>query len=280
MRWRERKLVSLSTRKEEDPDGTVARELQTIFNEMIVAPRYEIVPHRELARLTILKSSEDSGSAGVAQTVDGGGEGLGDINGSPILGPANKPTPESRKRNHSLSLILNQSNSDNVSEDTLVADTDMADAETPARNVPNEQDMSDAKEITGQTPNTEYQMTELVEAAHKTPLPETNPPNVAANTVTNSVQVSQSDLLPSIQIREPDSSVDAAHPPPSRPPPMPPRPNQNQTQSKGPTFGEIENIAQQRDVTEVIGNVLFQLECAIVPTSFQPDGEQWDLIKE
>ena len=67
--------------------------------------------------------------------------------------------------------------------------------------------------------------------------------------------------------------------PPSRPPPVPPRPPRRQSR-QGLTFGEIENIAQQRDVTEVIGNVLFQLECAIRPASALPDGEQWDMIKE
>jgi ubiquitin carboxyl-terminal hydrolase 25/28 len=64
--------------------------------------------------------------------------------------------------------------------------------------------------------------------------------------------------------------------PPDRPPPMPPRRNPLETHKPR---GELEMGAQQ-DVTEVITNVLFQLECAIKATSFEADGEQVDRIKQ
>lgn len=65
--------------------------------------------------------------------------------------------------------------------------------------------------------------------------------------------------------------------PPSRPPPFPPRPR---TDDQKQAIVEEVQIGAQQDVTEVISNVLFQLECAIKADSFDPSGEQIDLIKQ
>ena len=48
-------------------------------------------------------------------------------------------------------------------------------------------------------------------------------------------------------------------------------------------FDQLENaleMGRQQDVTECIGNVLFQLESASEPSSLEDDNEQYDLIKE
>lgn len=77
-----------------------------------------------------------------------------------------------------------------------------------------------------------------------------------------------------------DSSLADAPPksqPPDRPPPVPPRPKSLDT--KAQPVDELELGAQQ-DVTEVIGNVLFQLECAMRPTQIDDNGEQLDEIKQ
>lgn len=63
---------------------------------------------------------------------------------------------------------------------------------------------------------------------------------------------------------------------PDRPPPVPPRPNK-QGSPKGDSslmFG------RQQDVTECIGNVMFQVEAAIKPESIDENGEQIDLLKK
>ena len=65
---------------------------------------------------------------------------------------------------------------------------------------------------------------------------------------------------------------------PDRPPPVPPRPKTLDYDTKGPK-NELEFGAQQ-DVTEVIANVLFQLECAIRPLGRDESGEQIDEIKK
>ncbi|KAL8804517.1 MAG: hypothetical protein Q9182_002525 [Xanthomendoza sp. 2 TL-2023] len=68
---------------------------------------------------------------------------------------------------------------------------------------------------------------------------------------------------------------EAAIAPPNRPPPCPPRPT-----TEAPTKAEVEMSAQQQDVTEVIENFLYQMECAIKATAFDPAGEQIDQIKD
>ncbi|KAF2399848.1 cysteine proteinase [Trichodelitschia bisporula] len=66
--------------------------------------------------------------------------------------------------------------------------------------------------------------------------------------------------------------------PPSRPPPVPPRP-QNAPKLDG-WREKAEDAAQQQDVAEVIDNVLFKIQCAIKPTSLDKDGAQMDSIQE
>lgn len=74
--------------------------------------------------------------------------------------------------------------------------------------------------------------------------------------------------------------------PPDRPPPVPPRDNPGSDSSKNEikdnsSAGELWDIGTQQDVTEVIGNVLFRLQCAITATDYEyPSGEQIDVIRE
>ncbi|KAI5806349.1 hypothetical protein EDC01DRAFT_609601 [Geopyxis carbonaria] len=64
-------------------------------------------------------------------------------------------------------------------------------------------------------------------------------------------------------------------PPPELPPPVPPRPEKTNA-------GTDINLAfgRQQDVTECIGNVMFQIEAAIKPLRTDDNGEQIDLIKQ
>ena len=73
-----------------------------------------------------------------------------------------------------------------------------------------------------------------------------------------------------------DVDMETNVPPPNRPPPVPPRPAQ---ESKLSIQEQLE-IGAQQDVTEVIGNVLFQLQCAIKPERLDESGEQIDKVKK
>ncbi|RPA95079.1 cysteine proteinase [Choiromyces venosus 120613-1] len=62
---------------------------------------------------------------------------------------------------------------------------------------------------------------------------------------------------------------------PDRPPPIPPRPTkQDSKPDTNLMFG------RQQDVTECIGNVMFQVEAAIKPEYFDENEEQMDLVKK
>ena len=62
-------------------------------------------------------------------------------------------------------------------------------------------------------------------------------------------------------------------------PPLPPRPQSQESDRQKQLLEELE-IGAQQDVTEVINNVLFQSQCAIKPLGFESDGEQVDMIKD
>lgn len=61
---------------------------------------------------------------------------------------------------------------------------------------------------------------------------------------------------------------------PDRPPPIPPRPRREEPPQGDMMFG------RQQDVTECIGNVMFQLEAAIKPEQIDENGEQIDIVKK
>jgi ubiquitin carboxyl-terminal hydrolase 25 len=72
---------------------------------------------------------------------------------------------------------------------------------------------------------------------------------------------------------------------PEKPPPVPPRnkpaPIQTSAESEDSLRAQKLYFGAQQDVTEVIGNVMFRLQCAIKPTSIDPKfGEQIDNIRE
>lgn len=58
------------------------------------------------------------------------------------------------------------------------------------------------------------------------------------------------------------------------PPPIPPRPKRSEPSQGDMMFG------RQQDVTECIGNVMFQLEAAIKPEQIDENGEQIDIVKK
>lgn len=261
MKSREHRRVSLQAliskliklRNSKSDYFSVARELRKIFSKMITAPTFEVIPDKDLARLTILKPSEDTEPAEDVDTESGkckeNREGLGTINGYPLHGPLYNPPAEDQNE-----AIAN-------AEDMDFAERSLSDDAASDLTL-----LNDSSSGSGEEDLERNQRPERVDSAgneaRMTPASEPGEPME----ITSSSQVD-------------DISLAKRASPPSRPPPVPPRPK-SPNLSNALSFGQVENIAQQRDVTEVIGNVLYQLECAIVPQRFQADGEQWDLVKE
>ena len=232
---------------------SVARELRKIFSKMITAPTSEVTPDKDLARLTILKPSEDAEPAErvntEAERSSDDREGLGTVNGFPLYGPVyNPPAKEQNEKTASAEDIdfTERSLSDDAASDlTLLNDVSAGS---------DEEDLERIRQPDG-----------MASAANEARMTSSSESGEAMEVIASS----QAD----------DTTLAKHTSPPSRPPPIPPRPK-SPNLSNALSFGQVENIAQQRDVTEVIGNVLYQLECAIIPQRFQADGEQWDLIKE
>ncbi|OAF99549.1 cysteine proteinase [Paraphaeosphaeria sporulosa] len=74
---------------------------------------------------------------------------------------------------------------------------------------------------------------------------------------------------------KPDNTMSTRLEPPSRPPPIPPRPQA--TADIG--LKKLEDVAQQQDAAEILNNVFDLLSCAFQGEDVLQDGEQLDLIK-
>jgi ubiquitin carboxyl-terminal hydrolase 25/28 len=223
---------------------------------MITSPFPAVMPSQELARLTLISSTNEAAirrKSLISGTRSGS---LGDIGGRPVIGPLGPPqsvttaedstavgeptTPTTPKEK----LIPKEASaSDADSESTLVSDAIKTDTQgSVAGNKENLAPADGEMEVVADTPNV--------------PKQQESPPD------------SGSESEPFI----------GPIGPPNRPPPVPPRPTP-QADLQKQIIEEVELGAQQ-DVTEVINNVLFQTQCAIKPNDTDIDGEQLDLVKE
>lgn len=116
---------------------------------------------------------------------------------------------------------------------------------------------------------------------------------VSANTTKTATEASVSDISPQKNIDSQGDEVmangttdtPAREASPDEPPPVPPRnkpaPILTSAESEDSLRAQKLYFGAQQDVTEVIGNVMFRLQCAIKPTSIDPKfGEQIDKIRE
>lgn len=125
----------------------------------------------------------------------------------------------------------------------------------------------------------------MIDNSEQTPRPDNKenlPPKASAKT---DLLASVRPVLEDISANgEPEKRSNAAQAPltpppdyseqPENPPPIPPRPQRQSTQI------DINlDERRQQDVTECIGNVMFQLEAAIRPEQVDENGEQIDMIK-
>jgi ubiquitin carboxyl-terminal hydrolase 25 len=214
---------------------------------MITSAQPAVRPEQELARLTLISSTNEA-EIRRRSTISGRRPtGLGELNGLPLIGPLGPPTtinPEPTSQGIYSATTADYpkqpETSDQDSEATLVSEN-----VKPENPTPSAQDKENQR-----------------------------PPSTINQPENDSSPVELMDLEDTAaKTDQPSEHVE----PPSRPPPVPPRPSETDRQRQ--LIEEVELGAQQ-DVTEVINNVLFQSECAIKPRSIAPDGEQLDQIKE
>ena len=271
---------------------TVVDQLKKLFEDMITSSKSSVTPEPELARLTLVSSSKEEHIRRQSM-LSPTRPSLGRINGSPVFGPPGLPQ-KNTEWSHDASLeatdsniVNNDNNGDDASDVTLVdgpptTDDDVMILDDDDDEKGLQQKLFEDKE---NMPPTKQSVRETSPSAHLRPLSESSPSRVneqqgsvnpwngtESESKLSNIEPSNSSETGQDQRREHRTSIPV--PPPNRPPPVPPRPNPIETNA----VQEAEYGAQQ-DVTEVIANVLFQLQCAIKAESVDESGEQIDEVK-
>lgn len=261
----------------------VVAELRKLFNSMITAPRAQVTPEQELARLTLISSTNEE-QIRRRSTVRGQRPSLGEIDGRPVLGPAlppplsipttqgdtavsespgtevvGSPKQESRADDSSEDTLIDTSIPNLERRDSLMSGLEDGDIQQQQSILEDKENLPPSKQVLAQGTSNETALDMLSPASPS--------------------RINQM-ARPLSPVHEDESSVEASEktvsvPPPNRPPPVPPRPDRDPKES----IQEQLEIGAQQDVTEVIGNVLFQLQCAIKPEDIDAKGEQIDQVK-
>ena len=273
----------------------VVDQLKKLFEDMIASSKASVTPEPELARLTLVSSSKEEHIRRQSM-LSPTRPSLGQINGSPVFGPLGPPglPQKDTEMSDDASLeatdsnaVNNDHNGDDASDVTLVEgppaiDDDVMILDDDGDEKGLQQKLFENKE---NMPPTKESVRETSPEIHLRPLGESSPSRVNEqqgsvnlskgvesqpinfkNEISRSSETVQGDLG--------DEKTSIPAPPPNRPPPIPPRPKPIETNA----VQEAEYGAQQ-DVTEVIANVLFQLQCAIKAESVDESGEQIDQVK-
>ena len=246
---------------------------------MITANRAHVTPEQELARLTLISSTTEE-HIRRQSILSGHRPSLGEIGGRPVLGPLLPSGSMSAE-------------SDNVMGSLKPEESDQQDAPV-ANEIDGSSDVTLVEPATNEEPdlimlepeNTEQRHQILEDKENLAPSKSlvakpamadnpSQPLTEAAASRSNGIQMLLNPPEGEKYSRD-DVTVPANAQPPNRPPPFPPRPKPEE--SKNSILEEVE-IGAQQDVTEVIQNVLFQLQCAIEAEAVDETGEQLDLIK-
>ena len=259
---------------------------------MITISDNKVTPEQELARLTLISSSTEETIRRMS-ILSAQRPSLGDLNGVPIHGPL---LPATGMVNNSDTLMADATNidtgipplsnatsllHDEVSSEGTLVEAPMLDTtvdndfmiidsvEKPQRQeqiLENKENLAPNKADVVRPTTPENILIPLAESSPSRANEQARPQSPSKDSPQNQVrsQVLNRDTSPLPR-------------PPNRPPPVPPR--QKPEEHKATLQEEVE-IGAQQDVTEVIANVLFQLQCAIKADSVDESGEQIDQIKE
>ena len=236
-------------------------ELRILFEHLITSTQTSFRPSPDVAPLTLLSSSKAEiarRQSMISAERPSFGTGLGQINGMSVQGPMGPPIADAPTKEpiRGLSEVEAEEQSKIEDPSALVNGDDQSEASSRTL-VENAIENEDAMLIDVQD----------VESPQKVVAEKDNTASPGA--LSDGSSHSAKEIRP---LHEPSPS-----PAPDRPPPYPPRPQLQREASDA--LKEAEYGAQQ-DVTEVIANVLFQLECAIRPAGFERNGEQLDQIKQ
>ena len=269
---------------------------------MISAPHAQVTPEHALARLTLLSGSKEEEHTRRQSILSGQRPSLGEVNGRPVIGPLPETQSLVTESGPSITEKAQDLTGDPMETDTIKGpdssseDTLLDGSRTTPRSDPmlldeeqkeqQQQIFEDKENLSPNPPDKALVARHLTPDDSLTPLASTSfsrvneqtphkPPVAQAGTAQKSGierEISEGtlpDAQQSIDQATGDVPMASRALPPDRPPPFPPRP-----QTEDPV-----DFGAQQDVTEVIANVLFQLQCAIKPESMDETGEQIDKVK-
>lgn len=263
----------------------VVYRLQKLFESMITSPRAHVAPDLELARLTLVTQPLEA-ALRRRSTTTGNRPSLGEINGKPIMGPPPPSIPEAaihgtnlieKPAEPQMNGVYGTVEMENSSEETLLGNDPAEDGV--------DRDMLDPKPEESQQQQQQILEDKENMPPFKEPSERPRTPDFSLKPLGESSPSRTNEQVPMTKANHDFSNSSSPKkaeqavivPPPSRPPPFPPRPH---TDDQKQAMVEEVQIGAQQDVTEVISNVLFQLECAIRADSFDSSGEQIDLVKQ
>ncbi|KAL9047175.1 MAG: hypothetical protein Q9214_000187 [Letrouitia sp. 1 TL-2023] len=260
-------------------------ELQRLFDSMITSPGDKVTPEVELARLTLL-SSPNEADFRRRSTISGHRPSLGEISGRPVQGPLPAPIPEATSEEVGMAAepmpglmngTHNEGDEDRSSEDTLVGNEALGDTKDLVMVDINGTDLQEQQQgildDKENLPPTKVFEQYVTPEAALVPLGDSSPSRTNEQ---NCYEEPHQGFHKTLDEKSENVRNAVVFSPPDRPPPIPPRP---ETEDKRTAIQEVEYGAQQ-DVTEVIANVLFQLQCAIKAEFVDESGEQIDEIKK
>lgn len=246
---------------------------------MITAPNAKVTPEQELARLTLISSVTEE-HIRRHSILSGHRPSLGEIDGRPVLGPLLPPASQVINLDSEMTGVK-KDDGENIGDKTANDGGDGSSETTLVEPVVNEDsDLimldSDGKEQQQSILENKENLPPIktLEARPATPETELQPLAESSPSRTNEQPKVLSTEKETVHNYD-GTTADKVHPP-NRPPPFPPRPKPED--EKFLIQEEVE-IGAQQDVTEVIQNVLFQLQCAIKAESVDSSGEQLDQIK-
>ena len=231
----------------------VVEHLRTLFQNLIKTSASAISPERDLAYLALVSSKDEDGSVG-----DGEGTAIGNVDEDkmdidqpllppppppplpPLPPPPPPPPPPPESRDEDASSETTLVNDDGGEEGGGVCQAE-------------DQIMVDADKKDSQLDGKEN-----VPPAQPAPVGSPRAPLVDVSLDNAAV----------------NSGAPPTPPPDRAPPPIPLRPTAVQN-----TATDINMFGRQQDVTECIGNVMFQIEAAIKPDGYDENQEQIDLVK-
>ena len=273
------------SRREVDRAQKTVGELRKLFHGLITSPRSSFRPDTEVARLTLLTPKAEiarrqSIMSKERPTVLSALSTISDTAFETSIRPSqSQPVPEDAEMTDGVS--INAHNAENAVNDQVSNISSETLVEGP---VTVEDQMwvgADAKKQRTISVDTKESLT-IDKAGDSTDI--SGAADLQASTKLSHPRVNDQPTQ-SPEVKAEKEAVDwvdeapvastIANGPPNCPPPVPPRPKPSEDEA----LKEAEFGAQQQDVGEINGNVLFQLQCAIKPESMDETGEQIDQIK-